>query len=146
MEHVTPTHRGGKAQQATRSTPKTPGEFIQRRLAWTAEFRWFDKVGMLQLDEDRFARSELCAPVVVGSYSRVEVKIVSKRAGVIDSKSFSFGDYLPDTPAARADSRPDYHAGYYAWHYQGECDWYIGVPNDTRPLTQAVEDYIGLFS
>ena len=80
------------------STTRTPGEFIRRRLAWAEGFRWFDRVGVLELDGDRLARIELRAPVIVGSYSRVEVKIVSKRAGVIDSE----GVQLRRLPARHA--------------------------------------------
>jgi len=75
------------------------------------------------------------------------VKIIDTAGGKIDSATFRFKDFL-DTDN-RSDNRPDYtrQGGFYASDngYDG-VQWYIAVPEETAPLTDAVIDYIGAFT
>lgn len=54
---------------------------------------------------------------------------------------FLLADHLD--PNARADSRTDYRGAFYIWRCSRDgWEWYIALPADTSPLTEAVKRFI----
>ncbi len=126
---------------ATKPTP-TKSDFC-RSFEWkrTTKIKWLDSSGMIELPGDRLARIELSGPS--GHYSQFIVSIISKTAGLIDSKTFMFFDYLDITKRkdARADWKPN---GFYVVGHCGMV-WYIAEPTTTKPLTIAIEHYVDMY-
>lgn len=73
---------------------------------------------------------------------RLDVTIINRERGTVDSLEFLFDAHLPAD--ARKDGRRDYTSGFRIKENQG-WGWYIAVPTDTRPLCAAVERWINLF-
>jgi hypothetical protein len=114
-------------------------------LPWQVQIHWYDLTGVVQLDDERFAKLELCTRETAGVYRGFTAKIVNKTRGVIDCKTFLFDDYLND----RNDKRSDYPLyGNHCFSVHSSCgwDWHIAIPNRPETFTQAIEFWIQEFS
>jgi len=90
----------------------------------------------VQLDDVRRAVVSLAEGRVSGTFDRLSVKIVSKTHGKLDTKSFTFGAYLPGSDKVDNGYRIIAHTGW---------SWYIARPTTTRPLIEAVAAYVRMF-
>lgn len=146
---------------ATKSQPKptvlaqpdpkklTRGEFM-RSLDWSPvealglKMQWIGSELFIHLDQDRRAAVSISTNGHAEHYVMLVVRIVNKREGQVDSKSFGFSEYLREV--GRSDTRhdmPDQRfevVSHVGWH------WYIAVPKTTKPLTEAVAAYAALFA
>lgn len=104
--------------------------------------KWFDLVGITQIDAQRVARLEVSDRGYSDHYGHIEVTIANRVTGTIDVKSFRFNDYLPFDMKDRTDARKDYDGGFYGWTDNGTLDWYIAKPKSLAPLMLAIQDYI----
>lgn len=124
-------------------TNRTAQQFCES-LPWVNEWKWFDKSGVIRMDDDRRVVATLTirggsGVPTHGHYIGFDIEIISKKNGVITSKFFGFNDYLPANE--RKDQRPDYQGKFEVIDYI-DWSWYIAVPKDERKFTRAVEAYI----
>ncbi len=80
------------------------------------------------------------------TYVSLKVEIIGTKTGLIDKAMFSFDDHLPTK--TRTDGRKDYPIGNNrTFQVISHCgwEWYIAIPKSVLPLTQAVDEYIGMF-
>lgn len=123
----------------------TKTEFC-KSLTWGLNFRWFDFTGLYEFpgNDPKIAKVELVSQGTVGHYTGFRLTIINKNnGGQVDIKSFLFDDHL-DIKTNRSDSREDYQYGFYVANNNG-WNWYIAQPKDTRPLTAAIEEYMGFY-
>ncbi len=111
-------------------------------LEWKLKLQWLDLTGFHTFKDGRVARIELETRRSGDTYEGFLVTILNPKEGVVDRKFFAFADYLSERSDNRTDM-PDQKfvvISYVAW------DWHVAVPTTTRPLCEAVEAYIKLFS
>ena len=105
---------------------------------------WFDLSGVMQIDDNRAAVIGLVSRGTRDRYEGIGVSIVDKYTGEIVGKRFWFVDYLvraKHQAHINAKSWMNLHVGLY----QGNIDWYIIVPESTKPLVDAVKKWIAQF-
>lgn len=100
---------------------------------------WIALTSVWKMDEDRRAVITLDASGYVDHYRRFVVEISSKTSGLIHKQAFEFSDFLDLNQ--RADNRSDY-PGPYEVNANIGWQWYIAVPKDTKPLVEAILQYI----
>ncbi|GIK40461.1 MAG: hypothetical protein BroJett011_42940 [Chloroflexota bacterium] len=127
------------------NTPYThPQQAFVQSMEWRIPIQWFGIQGIHILDNDRVVTITLVARRVVDNYEGFQVEIVSKTVGTIAHYYFSFNIFL--SPDQRIDKRDDYKGGFYVSPgINNDWRWYIAIPTSTRPLTQAIEQWIDLF-
>jgi hypothetical protein len=77
-----------------------------------------------------------------GDYAGLRVTVKSEKAGHIDSCLFPFNMYLRQQ--MRVDNRADHTSNYQVLSYV-VWDWYIAIPYSTKPLMEAISDYINIW-
>lgn len=114
-------------------------------LGWSKKWIWFDLTGYSPMSVGRTARVDLTDAGIDsyhGHYRALRVQIVNQQLGVVDSKVFLFSDYLRPAriqPHPNAMSHDQLEViGRVIW------DWYILVPESTKPLVEAVEAWVDL--
>lgn len=122
-----------------------------RSFEWNIDIKWFDLVGYTPIDESRRAKIELSDRGYHGHFDKFIVSILDKNEGVVDTKVFRFNDYLDNNK--REDNRKDYpirgNDTFHAWRDRGDwykMEWYIAIPQTTRPLCEEIEKYIKIFA
>lgn len=120
----------------------TKSNFCQKAFSWhDYDIEWFDLTGVICLDDDRRAVITL-EGATRGEFDSFHVEIMHKKNGKIQAKQFLFRDYLDFSK--RLDSRSDFNDGFKVIESVG-WKWYIAVPSVTKPLTSAIEKFIGSF-
>ncbi len=109
--------------------------------------KWFDKTGIIEIDEDRIVEIELCISNVVDKYDRYKVTIINKHNGEIASKYFTFDECLNQND--RIDNRSDYTGGFHFWRSDRKegWGWYIAIPSEQSidNLVRSMFDYIEFY-
>lgn len=111
-------------------------------LPWKIDVLWQGKSGVHRLDDDRRVTIELAIVGSVDHYPGCRVKLFSKTNGEIVAKYFSFNEYLDIadlTPESAAHPNVKHVQHFYVWT---GGTWYIAVPSDPSPFTQAIETWI----
>lgn len=111
-------------------------------LPWTIDVLWQGKSGVHQLDDDRRVTIELAIYGYADHYPGCRVKLFSKTNGEIVAKYFNFNEYLAlrdVTPESEAHPSLKHVQDLHVW---SDGTWYIAVPRDPSPFTQAIETWI----
>jgi len=114
-----------------------------RTFKWEIDIAWFDLTGYAPIDNERRAKITLSirGPGRIPTqchYVGFSVKILNKNDGVIDSKFFRWSDYLV-IPSEKMPLNGIQVISYVKW------DWHQEAPEDTRPISAAIEKYIEIF-
>jgi hypothetical protein len=119
----------------------TKAAWLQGEFKWTLPVKWVGIDGFVTLDAERRAKITLSDANYHDHYDKLDVVIINKHQGIVDSKRFKFNDYMSAVP------RPDLTSDDTLWCYDrdGGASWYIAVPDSTEPLVTAVEEYIRMF-
>lgn len=106
--------------------------------------QWFDRTGILKIDENRRAEISLRTNGIADVYNSYFVKIIHKENGQISVKNFLFDDYMDITASSK---RHNLYVGGFSVNIADRVDWYIAVPSERnlQQLTSAVMDYIELY-
>ena len=122
------------------SSPQAFMQELFRDFAATDEILWNGHVGHMELDETRVVRFEPKTQGYAYHYVGVEVTILNKGTGHVDSNFFHFDHHLSE----RSDTRSDYTDGFQIVSTCG-WSWYIAKPATVQPLMDAIWGYIQLF-
>lgn len=138
-------HKSPKSLSAT----KTRTEFMQK-FEWEPlealglRMDWIGSDLFVHLDADRRAVVTIATTGIAEHYRTLVVKILNKREGEVDRKSFSFSEHL-DGVVKRLDARNDLPQQRFEVISHCVWDWYIAIPATTTPLTEAVAAYVATF-
>lgn len=116
---------------------KTEKAAFCRSFDWTIHIQWFDTLGIHKLSDGRLVRIQLATAGTHDKYEGFRVKVLDKREGEIDTHYFAFADYLSEP----TDDRIQRFHVYAGTGFR----WYVEAPPSTRPLTQAIEEYVAAF-
>jgi hypothetical protein len=107
--------------------------------------KWFDRIGIMEINNNRLAEITLAEGHYSGSYIKYQVRILHKDYGVITTKDFMFKDYL-HLPA-KTDSWGDIKNFFVTVKDNSYVDWHLSPPSedDLKRLTDAITDYIDCF-
>ena len=100
---------------------------------------WYDKQGVMKLDDQRVVTITIDDLGVRDNYNGYHVEIINKFNGSIVKKWFRFQDHL--TMVNRSDRQPYFHV----WLNDGNFDWYISRPSDTKEMVKVICDWINQF-
>jgi hypothetical protein len=116
---------------------------------WGCE--WLDTTGLVRMLKDRVARIQVTdAYASSGHFNAIDVKIVHKTNGVIDSKTFRFRDYITEATVSEAVGRAsplDRVDPFYIWADRENFEWYMATPTKEglRNLMSAIDLYLNTF-
>lgn len=109
----------------------------------TKDIFWLGSSGFIKMSKERNARIELVERGHGDKYEGLEVVLIDKNKGIINSKYFSFEEHLEC--AERKESRTSCYGGMTV-HSSVGWDWYIERPKDTSPICKDIFNYIDLFN
>jgi len=99
----------------------------------------------VELNETNRAKIEFIDPRVVDEYDALQVKILNRNEGQVDSLRLRFKDIL----GVKSVANPNFRNGIspYAWSCNGETSWYVYQPNqaDYIKLQKNLLDYLKVF-
>lgn len=130
------------------SATKTRAEFMQK-FEWEPlealglRMEWIGSDLFVHLDADRRAVVTIATTWIADHYRALVVKILNKREGEVDRKTFSFSEHL--NGVQRADTRSDLPQQQFEVISYVHWNWYIAIPSTTTPLTEAVAAYVATF-
>ena len=136
-----------KAPEAEKTTTKA--EFMKARIDWSPlealklPTEWIGADLFVRLDDERRVVVSLKTHGCEDHYEKLLVRVLNKREGAVDEKSFRFREYLGGIH--RKDSHPNREAMGYEVVAYVSWDWYIAVPETTAPLVEAVAAYVAMF-
>lgn len=113
---------------------------FMRGLPWPRKLKlvWFDAVGYSLINESLRAKIELTGSDGDGedpeNWVGLKVTIISNATGAIDTKYFTFGDYL----------EPKAAIGELVL-MRSTADWVYVHPKTTAPLVEAIGAYVELW-
>lgn len=114
-------------------------EFVQS-LGWSEfsklEIKWIGAQGFVELDADRFVQIEMVEHGHKDHWVGLLACVVSRTTGVINSKLFSWGEFLTSDRTGSTDRLEV--LSYVKW------DWYGAKPASTQPLIEAIAGYVNL--
>jgi len=133
-----------------------PMTFLAETFDWPYDAEQHSGDIIIRLDDERRAVIELTTSVHAGfstsdHWTGVDVSIVSKTAGKIESKLFLFDDVLPTGLAHRTDGRSDYPLGsnrcfeLIGYARRGADDWYIAHPANPSMFSATVMRWVDLW-
>ena len=100
--------------------------------------KWFDKEGLIQLDDNRLVSIKLDDIGTRDSYNGYWVEIINKQSGLVHRKFFYFKYHLD---FVHRGNQPYFHV----WFNSGNLDWYISKPVSTKPMVDNISDFITQF-
>ena len=110
-----------------------------KSLGWSIDIHWFGVTGYSEISGLLVAKIDMAPGAEF--FNRFHVAILNKNEGWVDGRPFMFNDYLDnqqkpglDVQVVMNDMDSD---GKFGWH---RCEI-----DNTRPLTDAIEDYIAQF-
>ena len=108
---------------------------------WKSEktITWYDKQGVMSLDEQRVVTITIDDVGTRDNYNGYHVEILNKNNGTIVKKWFRFVDHLT---MFHRDPKTVY---YHVWLNSGNFDWYISRPKDTKEFVKVVMSWINQF-
>lgn len=102
------------------------------------DIKWFDKEGLIQLDDNRLVSIKLDDVGTRDNYSGYWVEFINKQSGTIYKKFFKFKYHMD---FVHRDSSHYFHV----WYNSGKLDWYISRPLSTKPMVDTITDFINYF-
>jgi hypothetical protein len=90
----------------------------------------------MNLDENRYVQFELDDVGTKDHFNGYWVEVYNRNNGLISKKFFRFQYHMEFT---HRDSRTNH---YHIWYNQGNLDWYISRPKDTKIYVKILMDYI----
>ena len=99
---------------------------------------WYDKQGVMKLDDQRVVTITIDDLGHRDNYNGYHVEILNKFNGTIVKKWFRFSDHLT---MVHRDRQPYFHV----WLNNGNFDWYISRPSDTKEMVKVICDWISQF-
>jgi hypothetical protein len=133
--------------------PKTSNrniaDFVQKAFPWDRAIfpwvKWIGEEGFVRMTGNRIAKIYPRILGVHGEWVALQVKIIKKDEGEIDSKCFQFDEFIePEITKEVTDVKGTCYAGLKVIDHCG-YDWYITKPKSTLPIVKAIMDYIALF-
>lgn len=121
------------------------GEF-NKSIFKDKDISWFDRKGVIPLDNKRNAEIILKDKHIVGFYDCYIIQVIHKLNGLITSHEFYINEYLDISD--RIDNRSDWDVGFEVWYNtQKGVEWYISIPSEQniKKLTEAIFDFIALY-
>ena len=100
------------------------------------EISWYDKDGIMNLDETRYVRFVLDDVGIKDNFVGYWVEVYNKNNGLISKKFFRFQFHMEFI------HRPNTQNYYHIWYSQDKLDWYISRPKDTKIYVKILMDYI----
>ena len=100
---------------------------------------WYDKQGVMRLDDQRVVTITIDDLGLRDNYNGYHVEIINKFNGTIVKKWFRFQDHL--TMVHRGNGQEYFHV----WLNNGNFDWYISRPQDTKEMVKVICDWINQF-
>lgn len=97
---------------------------------------WYDKDGIMNLDETRYVLFILDDVGTRDHFVGYWVEIHNRNNGLISKKFFRFQYHMEFI------DRPNTQSFYHIWYNQGNLDWYISRPKDTKKYVKVLMDYI----
>lgn len=105
----------------------------------TKNITWYDKQGVMKLDEFRVVTLTFDCRGHSDQYNGYEVEILNKNSGTIVKRYFWLKEHLTMIQKNEGDEQ------CHVWLYRGSLDWYISRPKDTKEFVKAVMDWINEF-
>ena len=102
------------------------------------DITWFDKQGVLKLDENRLVLITIDDVGTRDSYNGYWVEILNKFNGTIIKRFFKFNDHLTMI------HRPG-HKACHVWYNNEQFEWYISIPKNPKEMTAVIMDWITMF-
>lgn len=122
------------------------GDFksFNSRVFSDCNIKWFDRMGVYTIDDNRRAEIETVTSGTRGTYDAYEVRIIHKENGIITHHKFPMNTYMG--PNDRVDNRRDCSENFKIIEHCG-IDWYISRPSNdaTKRLRNAILDFIEIY-
>lgn len=111
---------------------------------------WFDKKGLVELDENRNAEITLVTDRVSEQYEGYLVSVNHKQNGEITRHYFPFNHYMKERSDDRQKGSKHAHEGkFYVWGSSSEDQptWYISIPtnHEIEKMTEAIDTFIAMY-
>jgi len=109
------------------------------------ELKFFGNKALFSMDGMNVAEISLVTGSTSGQYPKLVTKIQNKDSGIIATNDFIFEDYL----TRKSCDNPNVNSvlKMHIWaEGASEVDWYIARPESTKPITDAIFEYIGMYS
>lgn len=116
-------------------------EFNETFFKGEKDITWYDSEGVYQLDDNRIVTITLSDIGTRDNYNGYMIEVYNKQSGSIVKKFFRFSFYLD--MIHRENNKHDKY--YHVWYNNGELDWYISRPKNTKNMIKIIFDYINKF-
>lgn len=125
-------------------------EFFRKALeSFPKDIVWFNRKGVLKMDDFRRAEITLVTNGTYNSYAGYSVDIIHKERGKITTHTFLFGDYFDDS--RRIDSLTNEkippHINGSTCNRSGVAEWYINQPHpdEINKLAKRILQFIEMY-
>ena len=102
------------------------------------DITWYDKQGILILDDNRVVTITIDDVGTHDSYNGYWVEIFNKTNGPIIKKFFRFSDHLTM-------NHYDTQQYFHVWYNNKKFEWYISRPKDPKEMVNIIFDWINKF-
>jgi hypothetical protein len=109
-----------------------------------SNIEWFDKEGIVDLDDGRLAVITIDDNGTRDHYNGYWVEIISKTNGTIYKKFFYFKRHL-EFEEKSSSVYTTTIKNYHAWFMDGNLNWYISTPKSTKPMVDTIFKFINKF-
>ena len=110
---------------------KTTNSEFCKSFKWARSFRWFGRMGVAALDEDRVVKLTLVTHGTHRLYAGFRVEITHKQRGVLDTSFHAFKDH----------NLPSVNEETFGWQFRPA----EGQTKNTAAFCEAVETYLNYF-
>ncbi len=102
---------------------------------------------LIPMTKDRIAEVYLHSENMKDEFVGLKVRIIHKTNGLITDNKFLFHDYLGNNKNIDG-THPNANLvkKMYVWKNQDNYDWYIVRPKDTKPIVNAVLEFIRVYN
>jgi hypothetical protein len=105
-----------------------------------------DKI-LIPMTNDRIAEVNFYSDNIKDQFVGLKVRVIHKTNGLITENVFLFHDYLGDNKNIDG-THPNANLvkKIYVWKDRGNYDWYIVRPKDTKPIANAVLEFVRVYN
>ena len=120
---------------------KTLTDALKDILKYRAKnLKFFGKKALYEMDSWNIAEISIGTTGTSGHYPLLTVKIQNKENGEIARNNFIFEEYLE-----RDNSHPNSKSVQMMHIWNDDNDWYIVKPKSTKPIVDAIFEYIDMY-
>ena len=114
-------------------------EFNKEFFKSVKNITWYDHSGIMELDNNKIVIFEIDDVGTRDHYNGYRVKVLNKNEGVIEQKFFKFQHHLEFNHRSERDKY------YHVWLNNGNFEWYISRPKNTKSMVDKMMGWVSNF-